>query len=137
MNMICLQSSRYLQSNSAFSFLPLSASRASLPFKWRRGHPSGLLQELRCIGSSCSFSSTTPRPRSKTFDEYRKASGLKTQEDYMRLDRNNCSPNYQPTPVVITKGEGIYVWDTDGNKYFDFVAGISVRQLNQTNTQQQ
>ncbi|KAL8452290.1 hypothetical protein Emag_002409 [Eimeria magna] len=43
----------------------------------------------------------------------------------MRLDKNNCAPNYTPTPVVITRGEGVYVWDVEGNKYFDFICGIS------------
>ncbi len=33
--------------------------------------------------------------------------------------------NYQPIPVVIEKGEGIYLWDTDGKKYFDFLSAYS------------
>ncbi len=28
--------------------------------------------------------------------------------------------NYHPLPVVFRKGEGVFVWDVDGNKYYDF-----------------
>lgn len=37
--------------------------------------------------------------------------------------------NYHPLPVMLTKGEGVYVWDVDGKKYFDFLSGYSA--LNQ------
>lgn len=33
--------------------------------------------------------------------------------------------NYKPLPVVIAKGEGINVWDVEGNKYMDFLSAIS------------
>lgn len=33
--------------------------------------------------------------------------------------------NYHPIPVVLEKGEGVYVWDVDGKKYFDFLAAYS------------
>ena len=33
---------------------------------------------------------------------------------------------YGRLPIVIDKGEGSYVWDLDGNKYLDLVAGIAV-----------
>ncbi len=33
--------------------------------------------------------------------------------------------NYHPLPVVLERGEGVYVWDTDGNKYFDFLSAYS------------
>jgi len=37
--------------------------------------------------------------------------------------------NYHPIPVVIERGEGIYVWDVEGKKYFDFLSAYSA--LNQ------
>lgn len=37
--------------------------------------------------------------------------------------------NYHPLPVVLDKGEGIYVWDVEGTKYIDFLSGYSA--LNQ------
>ncbi|MGB0369171.1 MAG: ornithine--oxo-acid transaminase, partial [Flavobacteriales bacterium] len=33
--------------------------------------------------------------------------------------------NYHPLPVVLERGEGVYVWDTDGKKYFDFLSAYS------------
>ncbi|CAF1617749.1 unnamed protein product, partial [Didymodactylos carnosus] len=33
--------------------------------------------------------------------------------------------NYHPLPVVIEKGSGVYVWDVDGKKYFDFLSAYS------------
>lgn len=33
--------------------------------------------------------------------------------------------NYHPLPVVISKGEGVYVWDVDGKQYYDFLSGYS------------
>ncbi|TGM67093.1 ornithine--oxo-acid transaminase [Leptospira meyeri] len=33
--------------------------------------------------------------------------------------------NYSPLPVVLTKGEGIYLWDIEGKKYFDFLSAYS------------
>ena len=33
--------------------------------------------------------------------------------------------NYHPLPVVLNRGEGIYVWDVEGNKYVDFLSAYS------------
>jgi ornithine--oxo-acid transaminase len=33
--------------------------------------------------------------------------------------------NYAPLPVALAKGEGVYVWDVEGKKYFDFMSGYS------------
>lgn len=33
--------------------------------------------------------------------------------------------NYHPLPVVLAKGEGVYVWDVDGKKYYDFLSSYS------------
>ena len=43
------------------------------------------------------------------------------------IDREACygAHNYHPLPVVLERGEGIYVWDTDGKKYFDFLSAYS------------
>ena len=32
--------------------------------------------------------------------------------------------NYHPLPVVLAKGEGVYLWDVEGKKYYDFRLGI-------------
>jgi len=33
--------------------------------------------------------------------------------------------NYHPLPVVFERGEGVYIWDVDGNKYYDFLSAYS------------
>lgn len=33
--------------------------------------------------------------------------------------------NYSPVPVVLTRGEGVHVWDVDGKKYYDFLSAYS------------
>jgi ornithine--oxo-acid transaminase len=43
----------------------------------------------------------------------------------MELEDNFGAHNYHPIPVVLEKGEGVYVWDVDGKKYFDFLAAYS------------
>ncbi|MDD4745877.1 MAG: ornithine--oxo-acid transaminase [Salinivirgaceae bacterium] len=46
-------------------------------------------------------------------------------QDYMDRESKYGAHNYHPLPVVLQRGEGIYVWDTDGKKYFDFLAAYS------------
>lgn len=50
-------------------------------------------------------------------------------EDYIDRERQYGAHNYHPLPVVLHKGEGIYVWDVDGKQYMDFLSGYSA--LNQ------
>jgi len=40
----------------------------------------------------------------------------------MRLEEEYGAHNYHPLPVVIAKGEGVYVWDPEGRRYIDFLA---------------
>lgn len=44
---------------------------------------------------------------------------------YLELEEKYGAHNYHPLPVVLTKGEGVFVWDTDGKKYYDFLSGYS------------
>ncbi len=44
---------------------------------------------------------------------------------YLELEEKYGAHNYHPVPVVLTKGEGVFVWDTDGKKYYDFLSGYS------------
>jgi len=44
---------------------------------------------------------------------------------YILREENYGAHNYHPLPVVLERGEGVYVWDVDGNKYIDFLAGYS------------
>ncbi len=41
------------------------------------------------------------------------------------LEDKHGAHNYHPLPVVLSKGEGVYVWDVEGKKYFDFLSAYS------------
>ncbi len=43
----------------------------------------------------------------------------------MALEDKYGAHNYHPLPVVLDRGEGVYVWDVDGKKYFDFLSAYS------------
>ena len=42
-----------------------------------------------------------------------------TAQEFIDREARYGAHNYHPLPVVLERGEGIYVWDTDGKKYFD------------------
>jgi ornithine--oxo-acid transaminase len=44
---------------------------------------------------------------------------------YLQLEDDFGAHNYHPLPVVLEKGEGVFVWDVDGKKYYDFLSGYS------------
>ena len=46
-------------------------------------------------------------------------------QDYIQLENQYGAKNYKPLDVVINKGQGIWVWDVDGNKYLDFLSAYS------------
>ena len=48
-----------------------------------------------------------------------------TSQDYMDREARYGAHNYHPLPVVLKKGEGVYVWDVEGKKYFDFLSAYS------------
>jgi len=44
---------------------------------------------------------------------------------FLELEERYGAHNYHPLPVVLSKGEGVFVWDVDGNRYYDFLSGYS------------
>lgn len=50
---------------------------------------------------------------------------LMTSSELMELEDKYGAHNYHPLPVVLSKGEGVYVWDVEGNRYFDFLSAYS------------
>ena len=52
------------------------------------------------------------------------ALGAKTKS-YIQMEERYGAHNYHPLPVVLKKGKGIYVWDVEGKKYFDFLSAYS------------
>lgn len=49
----------------------------------------------------------------------------KKSQYYLELEEKFSAHNYHPIPVVLTRGEGVYVWDVDGKRYYDFLSGYS------------
>lgn len=48
-----------------------------------------------------------------------------TAKDYIEREERYGAHNYHPLPVVLERGEDIYVWDTDGKRYYDFLSAYS------------
>jgi ornithine--oxo-acid transaminase len=48
-----------------------------------------------------------------------------TSEQAIALENQYGAHNYHPLPVVLTKGEGVYVWDVEGKRYYDFLSAYS------------
>ncbi|HRW64030.1 MAG TPA: ornithine--oxo-acid transaminase [Bacteroidales bacterium] len=48
-----------------------------------------------------------------------------TSQDYIKREDKYGAHNYHPLPVVLEKGEGAYVWDVEGKKYYDFLSAYS------------
>ena len=44
---------------------------------------------------------------------------------FIDLEQQYGAHNYHPLPVVLSRGEGVYVWDVDDKKYFDFLSAYS------------
>ncbi|MEY4876958.1 MAG: ornithine--oxo-acid aminotransferase [Bacteroidota bacterium] len=45
--------------------------------------------------------------------------------EFITIENEYNAHNYHPIPVVIEKGKGVYVWDVEGKKYFDFLSAYS------------
>ena len=50
---------------------------------------------------------------------------MKDQNYYIDLELEYGAHNYHPIPVVLSKGNGIFVWDVEGNRYYDFLSAYS------------
>lgn len=46
-------------------------------------------------------------------------------QDLIQMEDKYGAHNYHPLPVVLSKGEGVFVWDVEGKKYFDFLSAYS------------
>ncbi|MEJ2503462.1 MAG: aminotransferase class III-fold pyridoxal phosphate-dependent enzyme, partial [Gemmatimonadota bacterium] len=53
-------------------------------------------------------------------------------ERYLEEAERYSAHNYHPLPVVLTRGEGIWVWDVEGNRYMDMLSAYSA--VNQGDT---
>lgn len=57
-------------------------------------------------------------------DAFRRCTTASAVQYIDREDRYGAH-NYAPVPVVLEKGEGVFLWDTDGRRYFDFLSAYS------------
>lgn len=48
-----------------------------------------------------------------------------SSKEAINLENEYGAHNYHPLPVVLSKGEGVYLWDVEGKKYFDFLSAYS------------
>lgn len=48
-----------------------------------------------------------------------------SSKEAMQLEDKHGAHNYHPLPVVLSRGEGVYVWDCEGKRYFDFLSAYS------------
>lgn len=46
-------------------------------------------------------------------------------DQFIDLEHQHGAHNYHPLPVVLDRGEGVYLWDVEGKKYFDFLSAYS------------
>lgn len=53
------------------------------------------------------------------------AETVKDSQYFIDLEDKHGAHNYHPLPVVLDKGEGVFVWDVEGKKYYDFLSAYS------------
>ena len=46
-------------------------------------------------------------------------------QHFIDLEAKHGAHNYHPLPVVLNRGEGVFVWDVEGKRYYDFLSGYS------------
>src|SRR5690606_15512788 len=51
--------------------------------------------------------------------------GKLSSKEAIALEDKYGAHNYHPLPVVLSRGEGVHVWDVEGKKYFDFLSAYS------------
>ncbi|XP_032357320.1 ornithine aminotransferase, mitochondrial isoform X2 [Etheostoma spectabile] len=64
------------------------------------------------------------RPASTAATKLKSDRQLTSEEIYVREDKYGAH-NYHPLPVALERGEGVNVWDVDGNRYYDFLSAYS------------
>lgn len=71
-----------------------------------------------------SRSETDKAPTAFSYQNSNQAKPLTPQTVFDREDKYGAH-NYHPIPVALCKGEGIYLWDVEGKRYFDFLSAYS------------
>ena len=50
---------------------------------------------------------------------------ITSSQEAIELEEKYGAHNYHPLPIVLSKGEGVYLWDVEGKRYFDFLSAYS------------
>ncbi len=50
---------------------------------------------------------------------------IRSSQDAIRLEEKYGAHNYHPLPVVLTRGQGVFLWDVEGRRYYDFLSAYS------------
>src|SRR5690606_18083086 len=50
---------------------------------------------------------------------------ITSSQEAIDMEDKYGAHNYHPLPVVLTKGEGVHVWDVEGKQYYDFLSAYS------------
>lgn len=48
-----------------------------------------------------------------------------SSQSYLQLEEQYSAHNYHPLPVVLDRGQGVFLWDVEGKRYYDFLSGYS------------
>lgn len=56
-----------------------------------------------------------------------------TTKEVIEKDEKYGAHHYHPIPVALTKGKGVFLWDVEGKRYFDFLSGYSAANLGHCN----
>lgn len=83
-----------------------------------------LVQSARCAAVSGSLTGVFNFIRRHGSDSGADAATPKQKEYIVREDRFGAH-NYAPVPVVLSKGQGVFVWDVEGKRYYDFLSAYS------------
>ncbi|XP_061180036.1 ornithine aminotransferase, mitochondrial-like [Saccostrea echinata] len=80
---------------------------------------SKLQRQLYAVGNACHKLKGLQQPVRSVVNITAKSQAVFDRED------KYGAHNYHPLPVAICKGEGVYMWDVDGNRYYDFLSAYS------------
>ncbi|CAJ0941045.1 unnamed protein product, partial [Mesorhabditis belari] len=74
---------------------------------------------LSCLRQSVRYAAQTARAPSTST-----AASISSEDIFAREKLYGCH-NYKPVPVALSRGEGVYVWDVEGRRYYDFLSAYS------------
>lgn len=93
----------------------------NIPFEFEKTEKYKLLNTYR-MSPTASQMHASSAINAKTMDGSKRQ--LTSQAVFEREDRYGAH-NYHPIPVALCRGQGVYMWDVDGKRYYDFLSAYS------------